>query len=353
MAAPTAALDQADVRALVPVDRMSIYPSDEEARFQLNAIARFQLLVRQTFKRDLDFGVIPGTQKPTLYKPGADKVRGLLGCSDQYSIVDSVVDWDRPLFSFTYCCRLVHIQTGLIIGEGAGECNSMESKYRYRWCWPNEVEEEVRRYLEGKRGYTKTIHTKNGDRLQYRVDNDDVYSLKNTILKMAKKRALVDVALGTGRLGEIFTQDLEDMEEFLGRGVVIEHEPASAPTAPQPASQQRSAPARQAPAGEAVDQITDESDLDWRYWVLLQPLCADNGVKTPTNLKTLPASRPAVKAATDAAIRGLQMREIPIPLRPADGAPATEPEAPEPEQEQEPQTAPAEGGNGGQNEIPF
>ena len=40
----------------------------------------------------------------------------------------------------------------------------------------------------------------------------DPYTMDNTVLKMAKKRALVDAALLVGSLSDIFTQDLEDMD---------------------------------------------------------------------------------------------------------------------------------------------
>ena len=40
----------------------------------------------------------------------------------------------------------------------------------------------------------------------------DPFSVDNTVLKMAKKRALVDAALLVGSLSDIFTQDIEDMD---------------------------------------------------------------------------------------------------------------------------------------------
>ena len=49
----------------------------------------------------------------------------------------------------------------------------------------------------------------------------DAFTLANTVLKMARKRALVDAALTVGSLSDVFTQDLEDME-----GIAIE-EPVS------------------------------------------------------------------------------------------------------------------------------
>ena len=40
--------------------------------------------------------------------------------------------------------------------------------------------------------------------------NKNAFTLKNTVLKMAKKRALVDAALAIGRLSDLFTQDIDD-----------------------------------------------------------------------------------------------------------------------------------------------
>jgi hypothetical protein len=49
----------------------------------------------------------------------------------------------------------------------------------------------------------------------YQVPNPDIFDQVNTLVKMAKKRALVDAALSAGRLSDLFTQDLEDMAEVV------------------------------------------------------------------------------------------------------------------------------------------
>lgn len=41
-----------------------------------------------------------------------------------------------------------------------------------------------------------------------------VFSMKNTVLKMAKKRAQVDATLTIASLSNVFTQDVEDMQNF-------------------------------------------------------------------------------------------------------------------------------------------
>ena len=57
-----------------------------------------------------------------------------------------------------------------------------------------------------------------GTYLEYLVENDDPYTLVNTVLKMAKKRAQVDAALTVASLSEIFTQDLEDFKGITNEG---------------------------------------------------------------------------------------------------------------------------------------
>ena len=48
--------------------------------------------------------------------------------------------------------------------------------------------------------------------METKYKKGDPYTLDNTVLKMAKKRALVDAALLVGSLSDVFTQDIEDMD---------------------------------------------------------------------------------------------------------------------------------------------
>jgi len=174
----------------------------------IQAINAFQTLVRSQLKDKLDYGKIPGTDKNTLLKPGAEKIAKLLRCSDRYEIIEKVEDWDRPLFSFKVKCTLAIMGTDNIVSEGIGECNSMESKYRFRWVY----ERDIPKGLLKEDLVVKQYKGQTGPYCKYRLDNDDVYSQINTIMKMAKKRALVDAALSAGRLSDIFTQDIEEVE---------------------------------------------------------------------------------------------------------------------------------------------
>src|SRR5574344_263940 len=137
----------------------------------LQAIESFQKLVRSQFKQNHDFGVIPGTgTKPTLLKPGAEKIVMLLGLTSEYDIAESTRDFEKGFFQYQIKCKL--LKNGVIVTEGMGAANTKERKYL----------------------------------------KQDPFSVDNTVLKMAKKRALVDAALLVGSLSDIFTQDIEDMD---------------------------------------------------------------------------------------------------------------------------------------------
>ncbi len=189
-------------------------PPAERVKQKIAEIGAFQALVRQYLKKDIDYGIIPGTgNKPTLLKPGAEKVDKLLDLSDNYEIVEKTEDWNKPFFNYLFRCELRIIGSNILVSSGMGSCNSFESKYRYRWAWPSDVPEEKRAGM-----VTRQIRAKGRMVTQYRIDNDDVCSQANTILKMAKKRAHIDATLSAARLSELFTQDVEDLapETFPG-----------------------------------------------------------------------------------------------------------------------------------------
>jgi len=251
-------------------------PDEGQFRHDMAAINRFQQVARATMVDGLDYGVIPGTTKPTLLKPGAEKIAKLLGLSDQYEILDRAEDWKAPFFRYMIKCRLVHVATGAVISEGLGECNSMESKYRWRWvevkcpeCGTEAVIKGKEEYGGGwlcwqKQGGCGAKFKEDDKRItsqeRRRVENDDIYSQVNTILKMSKKRSLVDAALSAGRLSDIFTQDIEDIP-----GLAKEETPpaASAPKAQTPTPPRRQqAPPRPAQAQETASEPQPSGEED-------------------------------------------------------------------------------------------
>ncbi len=58
--------------------------------------------VKAQMQKDIDYGVIPGTRKPTLLKPGAEKLCRLFNLRPILEIIHSVVDFEKPLFHYPY-----------------------------------------------------------------------------------------------------------------------------------------------------------------------------------------------------------------------------------------------------------
>mgnify|MGYP001236398458 FL=1 len=100
------------------------------------------------------------------------------------------------------------MQNGKKMKEGVGSWNSKEDKYRWRWYKEEDVPAGVDKdSLKSK--------TNRWGKTEYKLENEEIYSQANTILKMAKKRAQVDATLTVASLSEVFTQDIEDMKEFI------------------------------------------------------------------------------------------------------------------------------------------
>ena len=169
----------------------------------MNKIAQMQLVVQKTLKEGHDFGEVPGTNKPTLLKPGGEKICMLFGLNPEYDFLQTVEDYDKEFFSYNIKCTLY--RNGQPVAQGVGSCNSKEKKYRFV-----NVDAIPSTYI----GPSEEITDKYG-RTKYKINNPDVCSLVNTILKMAKKRSFIDAVLQVASLSEVFTQDLEDMGDLL------------------------------------------------------------------------------------------------------------------------------------------
>ena len=77
------------------------------------------------------YGKIPGCgDKPTLLKPGAEKICMTFRLSPSYEILrENMPDGHRE---YEITCTLTHIPTNQVFGQGVGSCTTMEGKYRFR-----------------------------------------------------------------------------------------------------------------------------------------------------------------------------------------------------------------------------
>lgn len=141
-------------------------------------------IIKDALKEGVDYGTIPGTKKPTLYKAGAERINIAFGTHPEYYLIEKEADHDREnkykdrynkeclsygLYRYIYKCKIIRNTDGATIGEGEGVCSTLEAKYIQR---PRDSE--------------------------------------NTALKMAQKRAFLAATLHTFGLSDRFTQDMED-----------------------------------------------------------------------------------------------------------------------------------------------
>lgn len=168
---------------------------------------------RDVMEKDIDYGIIPGTPKPSLYQPGADKFCSLYNLAKMIVGKDENKNMETGHYDVTVRVRLVHRGSNVVAGELEGSCSTMESKYRYRWVYENKI----------PRGIDKdTLHFEeykskdgSGTFRKYRIENEDLFSQWNTVLKMAIKRAYVGATLCATGLSGVFSQEEGDLDAWI------------------------------------------------------------------------------------------------------------------------------------------
>jgi hypothetical protein len=97
---------------------------------------------------------------------------------------------------------------GDFLGAGVGECSSNEDKYKWKKAFNNKEWEETPE--DQRREKWRTYKEKEYKAKQILTNPADE---ANTVLKMAKKRALVDGVLTCTAASDIFEQDKEDFDQ--------------------------------------------------------------------------------------------------------------------------------------------
>lgn len=214
---------------LAPVDRSQFMPamSIELAVERYNTITEF---VSRVLRRDVDYGRVPGTEKLTLLKPGAEKLTTFFGLSTRFQLLERIEDWTgeehggEPFFYYLYRCQLS--RGDLLVAEADGSCNSRETKYRYREAQRICPECGQAAIIKGKEDYGGgwvCFRKKGGCGAKFsvgdaviesqqtgRVPNAEIADQVNTIQKMGQKRSLIAATLLAVNASEFFTQDVED-----------------------------------------------------------------------------------------------------------------------------------------------
>lgn len=241
--------------ALVP------YESQHAVERVQRSVTILQSLKKLVFVKGVHYGPQPGAPEgapDVLKKPGAEMLASAHHYCPRFEVVSAVEQWDaaKPLFNFKYRCILVDIDSGKAIAEGIGSCNTLEKKYRWRWVQGHDLPagldksalltksgvkseftfaidkaetsgkygkpaaywQEFKTAIENGTARSIKRATANGKEydaceigsILYRIPNDEVFDLVNTVDKMAQKRALVAAVLIGCNASEFFTQDVED-----------------------------------------------------------------------------------------------------------------------------------------------
>lgn len=199
------------MNAVIELPQRGIAP--DQGRMSVQEVIRHvhavQEVMQAVMKDGLHYGAVPGTDKPMLYKQGAEKLCLAFKIGDEYRIEDlSTADVAR----YRVTCIGIHQPSGTALGQGVGECSSAEEKYRWRKAVCKEEFEatpaNLRRVKFGRKaGGHYTVD-------QVRTDSAD---MANTVLKMAAKRAKVAMTLNVTAAGDMFGQDLEDLDALLAQ----------------------------------------------------------------------------------------------------------------------------------------
>jgi len=137
----------------------------------IGQVALIQEVMARAMQENVHYGIIPGTSKPSLWKAGAEKLCLTFRMSPQIETI--MIDKEDVYYEYESVCTLKHITTGDVLAVASGSCNNWERKYK----------------------------------------SQDPYTIKNTIRKMAEKRALVASVIMATAASDIFTQDLEDLAQ--------------------------------------------------------------------------------------------------------------------------------------------
>lgn len=153
--------------------------------------------------KDVHYGVIPGTKGNTLYKPGSDTLLSA------FHIAVSPIIEDLSTYQeirYRVQCQGLAMGSGTLVGIGVGECSSEEEKYKWKKCGQREFDRtaENRRRIKFGKVWSEQQRCKiDGEIMQVRTE---VADQANTVLKMAKKRAQVDMTLTALACGDTFDQ---------------------------------------------------------------------------------------------------------------------------------------------------
>lgn len=248
-----AATPPASSADLVP--QMIMTPAEMKRRLD-----ELQAFVNDVMQEEVHYGpAFPGSKKLVLYKAGGEMLAEIYGFKVIPRIVSRIEIWSTaiavpviparatddlgrqmegtwytslpekgPFFHYEFEAEVFSKRTGILLGKGFGSCNTMENRYRWRQgarvCPECGMEGAI---IKGRAEYgggwlcfkkkggcgalykgddAKEIEAQEGGR----VENDDIATLVNTVLKIGKKRSALDAIISVTQSSGLFEPDDDD-----------------------------------------------------------------------------------------------------------------------------------------------
>lgn len=197
--------NQAQAISPMGSNSMMLFPTKEQIDQYKEFLENYDSFISSVLNDGVDFGKIPGVDKPSLLKPGAEKLEKLLFLTHKKDCVEKIVE--PGFIKYTYRTTVFDNQ-GRVKATCEGTANSKEKKYRYTTVYenqatPEQIEKGVKITKKSRAGSNYTI---------IQIEKDDYYDVENTIMKMAQKRSYVGAILEATNSSGRFTQDVEDMD---------------------------------------------------------------------------------------------------------------------------------------------
>ena len=181
-------------------------------------------LMRRVMQKDIHYGTIPGTKKPTLYKPGAELLCRMSRLTTHMH--NEITHHDGDHIDVLTTC-ILRTLNGVEVCRSSAHCSTMETRYRYRTakrvcpaCQKDVALLKSRKPGEGFYCWTRKggcgatfsegdpaiVNQKLGQ-----AENPNIHDEWNTVIKMSAIRAHRDAALRVTGASALFTQDMEDL----------------------------------------------------------------------------------------------------------------------------------------------
>lgn len=179
----------------------TINPEMDIASYK-NNLNEMMKLVKRGMHDGVDYGIIPGTKKKSLYDPGAEKLARYFGLIPSYVLVKEIEDFEKGFFYYKYSCTLTHFKSDRVAGHAERSCNSFENKYLFKTNWVNNQKVRARKSIE------------------------ELIEGINTYQAMAQKRAFVEAVKTATMASEIFFADGEEEQVAPNKPATKAEDPA-------------------------------------------------------------------------------------------------------------------------------